>query len=103
MSDDAARAADRIWRTVCGKSQMATIIREECPTEELRAENARLREALAEYGTHIRGCVLSYWEAGEPASDGGYRWKYGGKWYDDHPPCGCGLSAALAESEKRDG
>ncbi len=42
-TDDAARAADRIWRTVCGKSQMATIIREECPTGELRAENERLQ------------------------------------------------------------
>ncbi len=53
MSDDAwiARAAERIhqrygWLNGHEVLDSAAIIRKECPTDELRAENERLREAL---------------------------------------------------------
>ena len=60
---------------------------------------ARQREALEEYGTHHRDCILSMWRAGEPTPGGTYRMNYGGTWYDwdKLPKCTCGYDAALAQ------
>jgi hypothetical protein len=68
---------------------------------ELEALNARLVEALEEYGVHMAHCLLSQWRAGRPTKDGGYESKYGDKWYqgDDKPKCTCGLDAALQSPE----
>lgn len=73
----------------------------------LQAENSRLRDALEEYGTHDRDCILSFWEAGEPTSNGGYRRKIKGKWYqyspvDESPKCNCGFQEALASPPKKE-
>lgn len=51
---------------------------------------------VMEYASHETLCVLTFWEAGEPTPDGGYRTKYAGKWYqtspvDKTPKCTCGL------------
>lgn len=61
----------------------------------LEAKIARLKE-YAEHGN----CILSFWEAGEPTSDGGYRTKYLGKWHqsrpvNEEPKCECGLDELL--------
>ncbi len=129
MTDPAARAAELICQLLGinddeTREKVENLIREECPTEEtLRAtveslnesysaaldkrnevqkENERLREALENYGEHTNECVLSYWEATDPTRADGYRYKYKRRWYREKPGCGCGLSAALAETEKRD-
>lgn len=70
-------------------------------------ENSSLRDALEEYGTHDRDCILSFWEAGEPTSNGGYRRKIKGKWYqyspvDESPKCNCGFQEALASPPKEE-
>lgn len=62
-----------------------------------------LQKALENYGNHLDDCVLTYWEAGEPTKDGGYRTMYEGKWYqtrpvDETPKCECGFDGALARS-----
>lgn len=54
-----------------------------------------LRNALEDFGVHQSGCILAYLEGGEPFGKG-YRWKYKGKWYNQHPPCQCGYSEALS-------
>jgi len=59
-----------------------------------------LREALEEYGEHAQSCILSRYEAGEPTPSGGYRLKYADRWYDEVPPCECGLEKALAWIKK---
>ncbi len=56
-------------------------------------------EALVEYACHPRECIRTYWEAGEPTSDGGYRTKFKGVWYqskpvNEEPKCDCGLDDA---------
>ena len=68
----------------------------------LEAENKRLRNNLVEYVEHHTTCIRSFWCAGEPTEDGGYREKFGDKWYqskpvDETPKCNCGLDEALAE------
>ena len=65
----------------------------------LEAINARLAEALEEYGVHMAHCLLSQRRAGRPTKDGGYESKYGDKWYqgDDKPACTCGLSDIMEE------
>jgi hypothetical protein len=59
-------------------------------------------ERVLDYTQHDDMCILSYWEAGEPTPDGGYRTKYKGKWYqsnpvDETPRCNCGLGELFAE------
>lgn len=61
----------------------------------------KLIEQLIRYTEHTRMCILSFWEAGEPTNDGGYRARIKGKWYrtspiDETPKCDCGLDDALA-------
>jgi hypothetical protein len=56
-------------------------------------------ERYNEFTTHESDCILSFWEAGAPTPDGGYRTKYAGKWYqsrptDETPKCNCGLDQA---------
>lgn len=56
---------------------------------------------LSEYIEHTRDCIRSQFEAGEPTTDGGYREKIAGKWYesrpiDKTPKCNCGLSDLLS-------
>ncbi len=60
----------------------------------LCTENAKLREALAEYSKHDCRCVLSNWMETEAAEK---RIKYGDAWYimGSEPSCTCGLDAAL--------
>jgi len=57
-------------------------------------------DALLDYVTHTDRCILSFWEAGEPTQDGGYRMKFAGKWYqsrpiDETPKCNCGLDEIM--------
>lgn len=57
-------------------------------------------ETILDYATHESDCILSFWEAGEPTKDGGYRTKFKGKWYQSRPinkepKCDCGLDQAL--------
>lgn len=74
---------------------------------ELVISEAKLKHAMEiidEYAVHSSKCVLSYWEAGEPTPDGGYRSKYAGTWYqtkpiDNTPACNCGLTEALKKYE----
>jgi hypothetical protein len=74
----------------------------------LEADRDRWRgyaERLLEYATHESTCVLTTWCAGEPTPDGGYRSKYGDKWYqtkpiDETPKCECGLDALISEVKK---
>lgn len=52
---------------------------------------------------HDNMCILNYWEAGEPTSDGGYREKYDGQWYQtkpvsEAPKCDCGLSDLISKA-----
>lgn len=77
----------------------------------LEAEIAKRDEVidkLEDYVQHTNRCILSFWEAGEPTPDGGYRSKFAGKWYqsrpiDETPKCNCGLDEALAfKKEKLD-
>lgn len=73
-SDEWKQDRDR-WRTLAGK--------------------------MAVLAVHDRFCIRSFWEAGEPTENGGYRTKYRGKWYqskpvDEEPKCECGLAEALA-------
>lgn len=67
---------------------------------EAKKESARYKAALENYGAHDSNCILSFWSAGEPTPDGGYRTMYKGKWYqtrpvDETPKCECGLEQAL--------
>ena len=71
---------------------------------QVEVESERLREALEEFGVHDRECARSYFEAGEPTPDGGYREKIKGVWYqtkpiDETPKCNCGLAEALTHPE----
>ena len=57
-------------------------------------------EAFENYGTHHAKCILTRWSAGEPTPEGGYRMKYGNRWYqvrpvDETPKCECGLAEAF--------
>ncbi len=59
-------------------------------------ERMKAAEAMNDYAAHETGCILTYWEAGEPTPDGGYKTKYAGKWYESkpinkEPKCNCGL------------
>lgn len=59
------------------------------------------REKLMPWVEHSNDCILTHFEAGEPTSDGGYRQKFAGKWYqskpiDETPRCNCGLEEALS-------
>lgn len=65
-------------------------------------ESELLKEELLDYVQHSNRCVLSHWEAGEPTADGGYRQKFGDKWYqarpiDETPKCNCGLDDIVKE------
>ncbi len=58
-------------------------------------------EALDDYGQHTDRCIRSFWHAGEPTANGGYREKFGDKWYqsrpiDETPKCNCGFGEALS-------
>lgn len=55
---------------------------------------------VAEYAEHTKECIRSFWEAGEPTQDGGYRTKFKGQWYqskpvNEEPKCDCGLDEVL--------
>ena len=61
-----------------------------------------IQSALKKYGDHINYCVRLSWCAGEPTEGGGYRQKFGDKWYqvkpiDETPKCTCGFDKALNE------
>lgn len=64
-------------------------------------ETERLREALANYGTHDADCVAGQSRAGRPTEDGDYETLYGygpnERWCrrGESPPCTCGFQAAL--------
>ena len=63
-----------------------------------------IKEFAEKHASHDRDCILSWFEAGEPAPDGVYRQKFKGKWYqarpvDETPKCDCGLDAELARLE----
>lgn len=78
--------------TVCAKCQTtdAFYIQE---ISALRDRAARMEEWILNYARHTDDCILSMWQAGRPASDGGYESKYNGVWYpkDKTPKCECGL------------
>lgn len=62
-------------------------------------------EALRDYVIHDSSCILSQQCAGEPTADGGYRMKYGEKWYqtkpiDETPKCQCGLDETLSAYDR---
>jgi len=64
-------------------------------------------EELEPYCRHDTSCPMAMCSEGRPTADGGYEWGYGygesKQWYPDgeHPPCTCGLLAALnAEPEE---
>ncbi len=65
--------------------------------QKLRAENAKLREALENYGSHEWRCLLSQCHAYD--SDKGQL--FGDKWYKkgDEPSCTCGLDDVLKEPD----
>ena len=69
----------------------------------LQAAVRQLGEALANFGTHDRDCLLSQGHAGRPTEDGGYETKFGDEWYQrgEWPECTCGLSTALAKEKER--
>lgn len=74
----------------------------QCETYARRAE--RMEKALNEYGDHRRVCILTFWEAGEPTPDGGYRTKYKGRWYqskpvNEEPKCNCGFDESLDDGK----
>lgn len=50
-------------------------------------------KALEEYGEHTKKCILSFFDAYDPAR--GYC--YAGEWMKEPPPCSCGLNAILAK------
>jgi hypothetical protein len=61
-------------------------------------------EGLVDYCVHDSRCILSRSCAGEPTPDGGYRTKYGDRWYQTRPvnktpKCKCGLDDLLAKGE----
>lgn len=63
---------------------------------------------LEEYGSHSYDCVRSLRSAGEPTKDGGYRERFGDKWYesrpiDKTPKCNCGFDEALESVRKARG
>lgn len=67
----------------------------------LRPLLARLEaaERLRDYTEHENNCIRTFWEAGEPTIDGGYRTKFAGRWYqsrpvNEEPKCNCGLDEA---------
>lgn len=65
-------------------------------------------EAVALYLDHEVGCILNSRCAGEPTPDGGYREKYGDKWYqtrpiDETPKCDCGLDELYQVWRKKAG
>jgi len=67
---------------------------------ELSSQKERLVEQLSNYIEHTKGCIRSQWSTGEPTKNGGYRMKFGDKWYesrpvDKTPKCDCGLDAEL--------
>lgn len=78
--------------------------------DSLRKELVLARQSLEEaldYMAHMDHCILNYWESGEPTSDGGYRVKYRGKWYqtrpvDETPKCNCGLDNLMDKINKRE-
>lgn len=79
-------------------------------TSDLEALLARLEaiERMERYLTHDDTCILNYQEAGEPTSDGGYRTKFKGKWYqskpiDETPQCDCDLEEAYKAWRKECG
>jgi hypothetical protein len=60
-----------------------------------------LMEKISGYLEHKPECIRSQFTAGEPTSDGGYRQKFGDKWYeakpiDKTPKCDCGLDEILS-------
>ena len=65
----------------------------------------KAKESLENYGVHWETCILSKCSASEPTEGGGYRIKYGDKWYqtkpiDETPKCECGLSEAFSDIDK---
>ena len=58
----------------------------------------RQHEALGNYGTHDRDCLLSQCHSGRPMEDGSYETLFGDQWYrkSEWPPCSCGFDAVLA-------
>jgi len=57
---------------------------------------------LLDYSQHTDNCIRSFWQAGEPTEDGGYREKFVDKWYrskpiDETPKCDCGLDKILVQ------
>lgn len=65
-----------------------------------RASMANLWRWIEENGRHGEDCVLSKFQQGEPRPDGGYRTMYDGKWFDQAPPCECGLDDILGGREE---
>ena len=66
----------------------------------LLLETCRLLYAAHDYVSHENRCVLNDCSAGEPTPGGGYRQKFGDKWYqakpvDETPKCDCGLAEAM--------
>ena len=75
--------------------------------DQIEALLARLEAAENRFDSlaHENDCILSLWCAGEPTPDGGYRSKYGEKWYqtkpvDESPKCNCGLDEKFNEWRK---
>lgn len=69
---------------------------------EMLIDRLRKAERLIDFIQHDSECVLSFFEAGEPTKNGGYRMKFKGIWYQakpvDHTPkCNCGLTEACSE------
>jgi hypothetical protein len=70
------------------------------------ADARKEAEGLVDYVVHDSKCILSFWEAGEPTKNGGYRSRYKGKWYESkpknkEPKCNCGLEEVLAKFKER--
>lgn len=61
-------------------------------------------DTLLEYSGHTNNCIRSFWAAGEPTADGGYRMQYAGKWYqaapvDKTPNCNCGYGDFIEKEQ----
>ena len=99
---------ERLRRREDGVIQPDELIREvTARLEQLAGEVERLRGALELYGGHMKRCIRSDFEAGQPTADGGYEMKYRSTWYrvspvDVRPPCDCGFDAAsIALGERK--
>lgn len=98
----------RLWRPYCElnenqKDQDRVYARKVFEKIDLLSkEKEQEIEKLNKYILHSEDCILARYSAGEPTENGGYRQKFGDKWYeskpiDKTPKCDCGLDDILSK------